>query len=61
MLVFLQMNYILCHKDIPVLRFSTEDKEISDISENPYIEKERAELLHDILASRIKETETLLH
>lgn len=31
------------------------------ISENPYIEKERAELLHDILASRIKETESLLH
>lgn len=33
MLVFLQMNYILCHKDIPVLSFSTEDEEISDISE----------------------------
>lgn len=27
------MNYILCHKDIPVLRFSTEDEEISEISE----------------------------
>ena len=27
------MNYILCHKDIPVLRFSTEDEEISEVSE----------------------------
>lgn len=27
------MNYILCHKDIPVLRFSTEDEEIAEISE----------------------------
>ena len=27
------MNYILCHKDIPVLRFSTEDEEIVEISE----------------------------
>ena len=27
------MNYILCHKDIPVLRFSTEDEEITEVSE----------------------------
>ena len=27
------MNYILCHKDIPVLRFSTEDEEISEVFE----------------------------
>ena len=27
------MNYTLCHKDIPVLRFSTEDEEISEVSE----------------------------
>ena len=27
------MNYILCNKDIPVLRFSTEDEEISEVSE----------------------------
>lgn len=27
------MNYILCHKDIPVVRFSTEDEEISEIFE----------------------------
>lgn len=31
------------------------------ISENPYIENERAELLRNILFARIKETENLLH
>lgn len=60
-----QMNRLPCKEYCSTLNLEKlEDipdffKEL--ISENPYIEKERAELLHDILVSRIKETETLLH
>jgi hypothetical protein len=60
-----QMNKIPCKEYCSNLNLKKLDG-IPDffkdlISENPYIENERAELLRNILFSRIKETENLLH